>query len=297
MAMASRKRSLSDMKYSRSPSKHLDEEVYHTTVLGLLAHVTEDEIDEILAREAQDLGLMPIPPVKIDGIASSISATTIESDANHHSSIISQSTAPTSCSSSECRPTTQSSFQSDKSPTQSAAPSVLSDLDKTRGLGFRKGFRRMAGFRKRRSAITTSSTLTGINREMADTANSDRMSIKSDLKGPASIKSSKSSWSSPPVATKSNYEQPTSVDNEAIKRSMDCKDMLDLHARQLEEKKRFLEYQRAVLTHLRAQYQSAKIQKIAAQRQIVAEATEKVPNSNLGTGGVTDNGADGPSSR
>jgi len=270
------------MKYSRAPSKHLDEEVYHTTVLGLPAHVTEDEIDETLAQEAQDLGLMPAQcPVDIDGIASSFSATTIASDANHHSSIISQSTAPTSCSSSEHRPTTQSSFQSDKSPPQSAAPSVLSDLDKTRDSGFRKGFRRMAGFRRRRSSITASSTFTGINREMADTANSDRMSIKSDLKGPASIKSSKSSQSSPPVATKSNYEQPTSVDNEAFKRSMDCKDMLDLHARQVEEKNRFLEYQRAVLTHLRAQHQSAKMQKIAAQQQIVAEATEKVPNSDL----------------
>src|ERR1700730_11213814 len=93
--MASRKRSLSDMQYSQSPSKAFDEQAYRATVLQLPAGVSEDDLDQNLNTEAQDVGLVPPPPsAAIDCLASSLSATTVSSDLNNQSSSL--STGPTS---------------------------------------------------------------------------------------------------------------------------------------------------------------------------------------------------------
>lgn len=281
ITMVSRKRSLADMTYSTAPSKVFDDETYRTLVLRLCPPVTEEDIDAQVAHEANLLGLMPQQVSNdIDGISSSLSATTIASEPNHHTSILSESTAPTSCSSSERRPVTNSSRLSDKSPSQSNTPSILSDIDSRRGStgsGFRKGFRRMTGFRKRKSVVLDTSAVNTIHSQI-DRSNGNRYSIQSDIRSPASIKSSKSSWSAPPSAIKQSFEQSRPVDPEALQRSKDSKELSDLNSMQLEERDRFLQYQRDVLIKLRTQHTALRSQVVKEFREAVEEATQKVRN-------------------
>ena len=267
------------MAISRAPSKVIDDEAYRTAVLCLSPPLTEEDVDAQLAQEAQELGLMPLQvPISIDGITSSLSATTIASDPNHQSSILSESTAPTSCSSSERRPATQSSRISDESVTQSKTSSITSEFDTRRaigGSGFRKGFRKMTGFRRRKSIMLDTSTVNSIHSHV-DRPNGKRYSMQSDVRSPASVKSSKSSWSVPPSATKPSFEQAMAVDPEVLQRTMDTKELLDLRSKQMEERDRFIRFQRSALAQLRSQHIAAKSNIIKEHRQIIEEATEKV---------------------
>jgi hypothetical protein len=268
------------MQYSKSPSKAFDEQAYRATVLQLPADVSEDDLDQNLNTEAQDLGLVPPPPsATIDCLVSSLSATTISSDLNNQSSGLSQSTGPTSCASSYHRPATQSSvtYKSPMSPTQSITPSTISENEKRKGIGFRDGIRRMTGFKKRRSIASTPSAFESINSNAPVLYNGDHMSIQSGLKSPASIKSSKSSWSNSPSATRTHYEDPLPPeDKDAIKRTRECKELVSLHNRQVEERSRFAEFHKRAIAHLRLQHQAEKQQLIDLQRQLVSEALDKV---------------------
>lgn len=277
--MASRKRSLSDMRYSRSPSKVFDDETYRTIVLQLPANVSEDGIDQAMNSDALDLGLLfSEPSTDLNGLASSLSATTIESDTNKQSSVLSQSTGPTSCSSSYHRPATQSSmsYKSQLSPTQSITPSLASENEKRKGLGFRSGFRRMTGFTKRRSLGNTTSPFRSTDNSSLKMNNGDGMSVKSGLKSPGSIRSHKSSWSTPPPATRMHYDDLTPPDDkEAMKRTRECKELMNLHFHQMEEKSRFADFQRSSTAKLRLRHQSQKQQLIDTQQQLVREVAEK----------------------
>lgn len=277
--MVLRKGSIADMTYLDAPSKVIHDEAYRTHVLRLSPPLTEEDVDAQLAQEAQDLGLMPLQvPTNIDGIASSLSATTIASDLNNHGSILSESTAPTSCSSSERRPVTQSSHFYDKSPTQSTAPSIISDIDSRRGSGgsgFRKGFRKMTGFRKRKSVVLDNSAVNSIHSHI-DRPNGNRYSIQSEVRSPVSVKSSQSSWSAPPSAAKQSFEQTAPVDQDAIQRTMDSKELLDLRLIQTEERDRFVQYRRDALAQLRSHQMSTKLNILKEHRRIVEEATRKV---------------------
>jgi hypothetical protein len=268
------------MQYSKAPSKAFNDGAYHTIVLQLPANVSEDELDQNLAAEAQDLGLaLSLPSAALDGLASSLSATTIGSDPNNQSSVLSQSTGPTSCASSFHRPATQSSmtYKSQLSPTHSITPSMISENEKRKGLGFRNGIRRMTGFKKRRSVVSTPSALESIESNTLALNSGDRMSIQSGLKSPASIKSSKSSWSNPPSATRTHYEDPLPPeDKDAIKRTRECKELVNLHTRQMEERSRFVEFQKRAIAQLRLQHQVEKQQLMDLQRQLVVDALEKV---------------------
>lgn len=255
----------------------IDENYYHCTVLSLATDITEADLDEALAQEAKELGVMPAQSPDIDGIASSLSGTTISSDSNHKGSIISQLTAPTSCSSSERPPPTRSSTLSDGSPPTSNAPSLLSDISKRRETGFRKGIRKMTTFRKRRPLAPAPCTKTSNNLDEVNTLNSDQFSIKSGLKSPAaSIRSRKSSWSNLPSMAKLNYDPPILSDPEAVHRSSECEEMQKLHSRQLEERLRFLNYQRTLLSQLRSQHQIIKQDKKDTHQKVIDQATERV---------------------
>ena len=279
VTMVSRKRSLADMTYSKAPSNVIDDETYRTHVLHLSPPLTEEDIDAQLAHEAYLLGLMPLQiPTDIDGIASSLSATTIASEPNHHTSILSESTAPTSCSSSERRRVTKSSRLSEKSPPQSNTPSILSDIDTrcgSTGSGFRKGFRKMTGFGKRKSVMLDTSAFNSIHSQI-DRSNGNRYSIQSEVRSPTSIKSSKSSWSAPPSATKQSFEQSLPVDPEALQRTMESKELLDLRSLQIEERDRFLRYQRDVLDKLRSQHIASKSNIVSEHQGAIDGATLKV---------------------
>jgi hypothetical protein len=267
------------MRDSKATSKAFDEGAYHTIVLQLPASVSEDELDQNLATEAQDLGLAPSTlSAALDGLASSLSATTIGSDPNNQSSVLSQSTGPTSCASSYHRPATQSpvTYNSELSPTQSITPSMISENEKRKGLGFRNGIRRMTGFKKRRSVASTPSALESVDSNILALNYGDRMSIQSGLKSPASIKSSKSSWSNPPSATRIHYEDPLPPeDKDAIKRTRECKELVNLHTRQVEERSRFADFQKRSIAQLRLQHKAEKQHLIDVQRQQVMDALDK----------------------
>jgi hypothetical protein len=268
------------MQYSKSPSKAFDEQAYRATVLQLPAGVSEDDLDQNLNTEAEDLGIaLPPPSAAVDCLASSLSATTISSDLNNRSSGLSQSTGPTSCASSYHRPATQSSatYKSQLSSARSITPSMISENEKRKGLGFRDGIRRMTGFKRRRSIASTSSALGSINSNTLVFYNGDRMSIQSGLKSPASIESSKSSWSNSPSAARAQYEDPLPPeDKDAIKRTRECKELVSLHSRQVEERSRFAEFHKSAIAQLRLQHQAEKLQLIDLQRELVAEALDKV---------------------
>lgn len=274
------KRSFSDMQHPKIPSKTFDEGAYRTIVLQLPSNMSEDDLDQNLAAEAQDLELVPLPPsAALDGLVSSFSATTIGSELNNQSSVLSQSTGPTSCASSFHRPPTQSSttYKSQLSPTQSITPSTISENEKRKGIGFRNGIRRMTGFKRRRSVVSTPSALESVESTPLALNNADRMSIQSGLKSPASIKSSKSSWSNPPSATRTHYEDPLpSEDKDAIKRTRECKELVNVHARQMEERSRFTDFQKRCIAQLRLQHQAEKQHLIDQQRRLVVDALEKV---------------------
>ena len=276
MDVASRKRSSSDMKAQMPDPRLIDEQVYCTTVLHLPPGQTEDEVDERIHQEAQALGLLP-PQVAADtqGMASSLSATTISSESNKQGSVLSQSTAPTSCSSSEHRPMTQSSIRSGHSGQTSQTQSFISDTQRKRSSGFRNGLRnRMAGFKRRKSPTSLSSIPSDIIRSVES---DDKASITSGMKSPTSVKSGKSSsWSSPISAAKSSYESAPPIDQEAVSRSMECPAILDLQKLQAAEKTRFLDFEKYLLAELRAQRDALKDDKRRGQSETVESRQSKV---------------------
>jgi hypothetical protein len=276
MASPSRKRSHSDMKPPMPPFRLIDERVYRTTVLHLPPSLTEDDLDDQLLHESHSLGIIP-PQVSadIEGMTSSLSATTIGSESNNQGSLLSQSTAPTSCSSSEHRPMTRSSIRSGNSGPASQAPSMIPETQRKRSSGFRTGLRnKMAGFKRRRSP--TSPTLDSITSNVIHSPESEKVSVKSGMKCPGSVKSSKSSWSSPVSVAKSSYESAPSVDQEALRRSMECSELLNLQILQMAERSRFLNFEQYLLDELRTRRDSIKDEKIRGHRNVLDERQTKV---------------------
>lgn len=260
-----------------SPYSLVDLDLYNAAVLQLSPATTEDDVDDRVALEAKGLGLLPIRPASgADGILPSISSATLRSNSFNQGSTQSHSTAPTSCASSDYCHVTQSSPKLEQSPTSSEKPPSPSHLPKKPASPFRRGFRRVTGFRKRRSVALASSTLSSISSDAGINTADDDLSIKSDLKSPVSLKSSKSSWSHPLSATKSSYEDQDLFDPEALKRSMDCKEMLNLRAVQLDERARFLHYQAGIMSDTRAQCDRIKARKRTEWDRIIAEHIEKV---------------------
>ena len=134
----------------------------------------------------------------------------------------------------------------------------------------------MTGFRKRKTAgLTTSSALSSISSDAGTNASGD-LSIKSDLKSPLSLKSSKSSWSQPISGPKSSCEHQQFPDPEALKRSMECKEMLNLQMAQLGQKARFLRYQAGLISDLREQCDRVKAGKRTRWDRLIAEQFDKV---------------------
>lgn len=254
----------------------VDFELYNTIVLQLPPATTEDDLDDRVALEAQGLGLLPVRPASdVDGVTSSTSTVTIRSNSINQGSIQSYSTAATSCASSDYHHAIQPSPILEQTSMNSETPPTPSNIAKKPASPFRRGFRKMTGFRKRRSAALTSSTLSSISSEASTNASGD-LSIKSDLKSPVSLKSSKSSWSQPMSAAKSSYEHQHLPDPEAIKRSLGCKEMLNLQMAQLDEKARFLRYQANIISEIRAQCNEVKARKRTDWDRVIAEKFDKV---------------------
>ncbi|KIY01425.1 uncharacterized protein Z520_02977 [Fonsecaea multimorphosa CBS 102226] len=265
----------SDMQSWSTPKTLFDESLYNAAVLHLPPSSSEDSLDDQVASEAHSLGISPLQVTsEIDRLASSVSTITIASDSVNQSSVQSQSTTATSCASSEHRPMTQSSRISERTPPSSGGLSPVSTSERKKYSPLKRGFQKMASFRKRRSGgLTASSTLTSINSD-ADTNDSDELSA--GMRSPLSVKSCKSSWSHPLSVAKSSGESPPFVDAEALQRSMGCKDLLNFRMAQLDEKARFLEFQASLMAHLRSERDLLKAQKKTLHGTAIAEQRAKI---------------------
>lgn len=268
------KRSHSDMRTSYSPSKWIDEDVYRSTILQTFSHITESEFDQNLQQDALDLGLSLVqisPPTTIG--TSSPSATTINSEA-HQGSVISQSTAPTSCNSSERRPSTSLSNRSSKVISTFEMPTIMAEMDRKRNTGFRSGFRKITTFRKKRSSGSSTpsnasmkSTMTGTTRNESTTALAN-----ATLSTPSVDKYS----SHEPPSIKENFESEALVDEQALQRTMNSDQMMRIRTQQLDEKRRFLEYQNKLISELLAERTEEKKRKRETHRKKIEEQEEKV---------------------
>ncbi|KIW35107.1 hypothetical protein, variant [Cladophialophora immunda] len=265
----------SDMQPWSTPKTSFDEALYNAAVLHMPPTSSEDELDDRIAFEAHTLGIAPRQVTSdVDRIASSVSTVTIASDSMNQSSIQSQSTTATSCASSEHRPTTQSSRRSDRAPPSPGGVSPVSTSERKKYSPLKRGFQKVASFRKRRSgALTASSTLTSISSD-ADTNGSEDLSM--DMRSPLSVKSGQSSWSQPLSMAKSSCESPQFVDIEALQRSMGCKELLNLRMAQLDEKGRFLEFQASLMAQLQSERDLLKSQKKTMQGTAIAEQRAKI---------------------
>lgn len=267
------------MRNSTSSTKWIDEDVYRTTVLHLYPATTETEVDENLHRDARDLGLVPVrSPTDMNGIASSLSTITVSSEPNH-GSVLSHSTAPTSCASSERRPSTSLSNKSSRAGTSIEMPMIFTEMDRKRHSGLRSGLRKMTGFRKRRTNGSSTPSSISISSQMMNGTNANEC-VRSPVRAVTSMESEMSYFSNEVPTQNGSYAAETFVDQEALSRSMECKEMLKVRTQQLEEKRRFLEYQTILVSQLLARRDKLKEEKRQWYNTRISEQEEKVCGDN-----------------
>lgn len=273
--IAARKRSHSAMSATKTPLKWINEDVYRTTVLLMATPESEIEVDKTLETSARELGLSHEPNVPaVDTISSSLSATTIASD-TQQGSIMSRSTAPTSCDSSERRPSTSMSNKSSRAETGREVPLFVPKADVKKQSGFKSGLRKMKGFRKKRlSGLNTPST---ISIQSSMTSNTMHDSQSDHLRRPASIKSGRDSYAHPDMsAQKPSLDQLALVNEEALQRSLECEQIVLMRTRQLEEKRRFLEYQTKLVQNILEEREKRKADLRRKHEDRLHEQEEKV---------------------
>jgi hypothetical protein len=269
-----------DLQTWNESAKLIDDISYNTTVLQLTPSMSEDDLDDEVSQQLQSLGLLqPAVVSALQAITSSLATVTIAPDSVNQSSSHPQSPDLKSSASSDHRPITRSSHVSDHSPTQSYSPSSRVDADKGRSSPLKRGLKRLSGFRKRRSgsAALASPTLTSVS--STDTHQSEEGSI--NIKNPLSIKSSMSSWSPTLPDCKPSYDEQPLVDEDALRRSMECQRMMNLRMAQLEEKARFLEFQTTLISQLRTQKEDAKALRQVEHERILSEQSTKVSTLDL----------------
>lgn len=258
---------------SSPPSRWIDEEIYRTRVLSLRPAHTESEADETLDRDARDLGLLPLATSAAVGIiTASLSATTLDSD-NHQGSILSQSTAPTSCASSERRPSTSLSRRSSRFNGNIEIPIMTTELERKRHSGFKSGLRKMTGFRRKRLSGSSTPSIVSIKGQTSGTTLNEvtRSSPKGSL--PMNFGDSFSSHDIPNL--EGHFRPEPLVDNESLQRSLQCEQLLRLRTQQLEEKRRFLEYQTGLIRKLFDERDRQRTMKMEAHSKRVMEQEER----------------------
>lgn len=268
------KRSRSDLRTSYSSSKWIDEDIYRLSILQLYPATTESELDENLERDALNLGLSPIQvSPQTNPVTSSPSETTIDPEA-HQGSIMSQSTAPTSCDSSERRPSTSLSNKSSRVISSFEMPTIVAEMERKRHSGLRSGFRKMTTFRKKRSSGSSTPSMASIKSTMTGTTTNG--SVRSPPKGALSIQSIDSLSSRDSPVIKENLDNDVLIDEQALQRTMQCEEMMRLRTQQLDEKRRFLEYQTKLISELFAERDEQKRKKREVHRKEITEQEEQV---------------------
>ncbi|ETN46623.1 uncharacterized protein HMPREF1541_00809 [Cyphellophora europaea CBS 101466] len=272
MASPSRKRSHSEMGQSagsvesRSPSNDLFDQAYYTLEVRRIPHpFTEIDWENDLQRLALNEGIrLPskLEDTEVEAIDSSMSGVTITSDnTNMQSSIMSQSTAPTSCSSSERRPMTQGSMVSETSA-PAVQPSVLSPTSSKRNSVFRARMRKIVRLKKKEQASGSPASTSPEASDVASPVDSEVQLQKEPVEDAPSIRSQKSEWSGAALP-KPSFD--AEVDAAALKQSPVCQEMVDRRKEQLEERDRFVGYRRALLDQLTHEREKAKSERKAVQ--------------------------------
>lgn len=263
------------MRDSTSPTKWIDEDLYRRSILHLHPAATESEADEFLQRDARDLGILPAQSSPdVNGITSSLSATTISSETNQ-SSVVSQSTAPTSCASSERRPSTSLSNRSSRVGATHEASTIMTEMERKRHSGIRIGLRKMTGFRRKKLNGLSTPSLISISSQVTNGTTAEE-SPQSPTREAESIRSGNSCFSAELPTQKPTFEAQPLIDEEALARTMDSKEMMRVRAQQLEEKRRFLEYQTTLISQLMEHRNKMREEKEKWYRKLISEQEEKV---------------------
>ncbi|KAI9879210.1 MAG: hypothetical protein M1830_009211 [Pleopsidium flavum] len=247
----SKKRSLSDLQDSDDATEK-DKTIgiaHKASSLDLQGRETEEELDTRLEREAADLGIhveKTLLSTPVNGLRHNVPALVPSSAVLEPSlsSRFSQSTHPTSCSSSEQQAVTKTSSLSTSS-LPSATPSLLSySSKKSSYLKIKRSFRRISGFRRKKTIGYLSPSLpliipkgpTAVQDEqniLAKVVSIKKRSVSEQHEGlkDAVLASEQFTLSAPPT------------DPAAIRRSLENGQLKFLRAKQLEEQARFIELQ------------------------------------------------------
>lgn len=279
----SRKRSLFKTRLPPNTpqfSALFDDNVYRSQVRRMESAQSEKDLEEDLHRQAQNEGIeLPHSIDEVEAITSSMSGTTILSD---HTTM-SQSTAPTSCSSSERRPVTGSSMLSTDSQPTVQDPSSPRGFDKKRNSIFRSGVRRMVGLKKKSSSGNSSPKAWSPDMSTGNSPVDSEVQLRHTVaQGSASVRSEKSAWSNGVNPPKNSYDD--ELDPAVLKRSIECKELLELQKVQQAERDRFVEYRKQLLEQIRSDHDAARGAKKMVHDAAVAERRKEVSNGILCAG-------------
>jgi hypothetical protein len=251
-----------DNGYKTPPPIRFDDAAYCQYVRQIPAPLTEQDWDNELQQAALKDGFeLPSKLDDVGAVDSSLSGITVHSEqTNVQSSIMSQSTAPTSCSSSERRPMTTDSAISESMPSTShlggQSPPTRSSSSKRSSI-FRSRMRRMVGRRKRSPG---QEEMHGTREDMLPVARAAVPSRPPQLEltqRTPSVHSGKSSWSN---EVRNSLTHDREADGTANKLPP-CAKLLDLQKSQIAEKERFVEFRQTLSDQLRRERDVAKTQK------------------------------------
>lgn len=258
------------------PTSIFDDTQYKWEVRRIPTPHSEADWDDQLYRAALSAGIelpnkMHAPDIETDvAINSSMSGVTIVSDnTNIQSSIMTRSTAPTSCSSSERRPETSNSVHSGTgAPIAQAQP--FSPNSSKRNSVFRAKMRKMVGLRKKEQASDESRDSSAeVSKTTSPVYDEDPLSMgPEDAKKAPSIRSQKSNWSNVVLPRPSDDDE---HDAAALKRGLDCAEMMGRQKEQLEERERFIAYRKAAVQQLAHERQKVKSERKGVHDTALAE--------------------------
>lgn len=264
------------MSLTQPSNKWINEAIYKSTVLSLGQAASESEAEEKLRRDAQELGLrLPVQkPTDVSVIANSSSATHLNG-----TSPIPRPTVPTSCNSSDRRPSTSLSQNSSRMNVQTEIPSIAAEMQSKRSSGFKSGLRKMTGFRRKRTSASSTPSIASMHSQMTGTTANG--STRSPPKGAPSIRSGNSDFSHESPLSREIPEAEVLASDTSLQRSLECEQLMSINLQQLEEKRRFLEYQTSLMKELLEEKHQCKESKRAAQNRLKADQEEVVSSAML----------------
>ncbi|KAK5070976.1 hypothetical protein LTS08_000628 [Lithohypha guttulata] len=132
----------------------------------------------------------------------------------------------------------------------------------------------MTGFRRKRLSGLSTSSVISIQGHMAGTTKDEAHLASSGR--PASIRSGDGRSVPQALPHKQIYDSIPLVDEQALQRSLDCEEIALIRTQQLEEKRRFLEYQTNLIKDLLAERDRRKAEAQREHQRRLAEQEERI---------------------